>query len=205
MISFSAKDLCIRSCMQIKMFTDHPEMRPQPNFNTEFGQSFQHRIASMTKNVIGEEMRGSYIHNNICINFANDIVTNNSIIEVKSIINDRPIENWYFNSAITQCAIYKSLIERCGGELVTATFFSELGNPIIKTVVKPNIDYLLRFGEDTYKINVTNTDKIIDFILKKAHACLSWTDAKIFDYQYKHLEYETLKEYFTYEKIENFC
>lgn len=191
--------------MQLRMFADHPELRPKPNFNQETGEIFQHYIASKTDGLIGEEMRGSYIQDNICINFANDIVTNDYILETKSVSKDRPVEDWYFNSSILQCAIYKSLLSKCGGELVTATFFIELGNPLIKTKVKPNIDYLLHFGEDTYKINVTDTDRIIDFILRKAKASLTWTEAKNFDYHYKHLEYETLKEYFTYEKVTNIC
>ena len=178
--------------MQLRMFADHPELRPKPNFNQETGETFQHYIASKTDGLIGEEMRGSYIQDNICINFANDIVTNDYILETKSVSN-------------LQCAIYKSLLSKCGGELVTATFFIELGNPLIKTKVKPNIDYLLHFGEDTYKINVTDTDRICDFIFKKAKASLTWTEAKNFDYNNKNLEYETLKEYFTYEKVTNIC
>lgn len=205
MISFSAKDLCVRTCMQLKMFAEHPDMRPKPNFNTEFGETFQHQIATTVKGLIGEEMRGSYIQDNICINFSNDIVCNDSVIEVKSILDNKTVEDWYFNSAITQCAVYKALLEKCGGKLITATFFAELGHPVIETIVKPDTNYLLRFGEDTYKIETTNNEKIIDFIIEKAKATLTWTDAKIFDYQYKHLEYDTLKKYFTYEKIENFC
>ena len=32
-INFSAKDLVSRSCMQIKMFLEKPELRPKPNLN----------------------------------------------------------------------------------------------------------------------------------------------------------------------------
>ena len=33
MISFSAKDLCTRSCMQIRFFNENPDKRPKPNVN----------------------------------------------------------------------------------------------------------------------------------------------------------------------------
>lgn len=189
--------------MQIKMFDEHPDMRPKPNFNTEYGETFQHQIATEVENLIGEEMRGTYIKDNICINFSNDIVCNDCIIETKSRMKDRPTEDWYFNSSILQCAVYKALLEKCNGKLVTATFFAELGHPFIETNVKPNIDYLLRFGDDTYKIELINSDAIIDFIVKKAKAALNWTDAFNFDSKYKHLEYETLKNYFKYSKYDN--
>ena len=45
MISFSAKDLCTRSCMQIRFFNENPDKRPKPNVNTIFGESFQHKVA----------------------------------------------------------------------------------------------------------------------------------------------------------------
>lgn len=51
MISYSAKDLCTRSCMQIKMFTDHPEKRPAPNANVDIGETFQHTFAKTIKGI----------------------------------------------------------------------------------------------------------------------------------------------------------
>lgn len=199
MISFSAKDLCTRSCKQIKFFNEFPEKRPKPNTNTLFGETFQHKVAEQTSDVIGEEMRGSFICDDICINFSNDIVTKDSIIEVKSV--DREVEDWYFKSSILQCAVYSALLQKTNGKLVTATFFAEMGNPIVETVVKPNVNYLLRFGSDLYEIKTDNTDKIIDFIVKKAKHCTTWDEAKIFDLQYKQKEYETLSNYFHYNKI----
>ena len=152
--------------------------------------------------VIGEEMRGTYIKNNICINFSNDIVTKNSIIECKSI--NREVEDWYFESSLVQCAVYSSLLQKTNGDLVTSKFFSDMGNPVIKTTVAKNIDYLLRFGEDTYNVTVNDADKIVDFILKKAKATYTWDEAKTFDFCYKQKEYETLKQYFNYNRIENY-
>ena len=91
--SFSAKDLCSRSCMQIRMFDLHPEKRHIPTMNTESGVTHQHQVALNTDDVIGEELRGTYINGNICINFSNDIVCKDKIIEVKSV--NREVEDWY--------------------------------------------------------------------------------------------------------------
>ena len=200
MISFSAKDLCTRSCMQIKFFNEHPDKRPKPNSNILFGETFQHKVAEATKEVIGEEMRGTYNKDNICINFSNDIVTKNSIIECKSV--NREVEDWYFESSLVQCAVYSSLLQKTNGDLITSKFFSDMGNPVIKTTVAKNIDYLLRFGEDCYKVTVNDADKIVDFILKKARATYTWDEAKTFDIQYKQKEFETLKDFFKYKLYE---
>ena len=188
--------------MQLKLFSEYPELRPKPNSNMEYGQTYQHKVALWVEGLIGEEMRGTYIQDDICINFSNDIVCNDRIIEVKSISEDRPTEEWYFNSSILQCAIYKSLIEKSDGKLKTATFFTELGNPSIETVVKNDIDYILLFGTTPYKINVTDSDKIVDFIIEKAKSTLTWEDAKIFDTHFKHMEYETLKSCLNYTRFD---
>lgn len=200
MISFSAKDLCTRSCKQIMFFNVYPEKRPKPNANTVFGETFQHKVAEETNNVIGEEMRGSFIYDNMCINFSNDIVTTDSIIEVKSI--NREVEDWYFKSCLVQCAVYSALLQKSNGKLKTATFFAEMGNPIVETIVKPTVKYLLRFGDDLYDVKVDNADKIVDFILQKAKHCTNWDDANIFDLQYKQMEYKILNTYFHYNKVE---
>jgi len=199
MVSFSAKDLCTRSCMQIKMFIEHPEKRPIPNLNIMMGEDFQRKVANQTFDVIGEEMRGTFIKNDICINFSNDIVTKNSIIEVKSV--NGSVEDWYFNSSVVQCAIYSALLQKSDGCLVTSMFFTELGNPMIRTRVNPRIGYYLRFGDEMYRINVLNADKIVDFIVDKAKHCLSWDSAKEFDNMYKRKEYQILSKYFNVEKV----
>lgn len=200
MISFSAKDLCTRSCMQIKFFNEFPEKRPKPTTNMLYGETFQHKVAQQTKDVIGEEMRGSFVCDGICINFSNDIVTKNSIIEVKSV--DRKVEDWYFQSSLLQCAVYSALLRKTDGNLVTAKFFADMGNPIVETKVKPNIDYNLKFGDTLYCVEVNDEDKIVDFIIKKAKHCNTWDEAKIFDAQYKQKEFETLKDFFNYKLYE---
>lgn len=200
MISFSAKDLCTRSCMQIKFFNENPDKRPKPNSNVLFGETFQHKVAEQTKGVIGEEMRGTFIYENICINFSNDIVTKDAIIEVKSV--NRDVEDWYLESSLVQCAVYSALLRKTNGNLVTSKFFADMGNPIVETKVKPNIDYNLRFGDTLYCIEVNDEDKIVDFIIKKAKHCNTWDEAKIFDAQYKQKEFETLKDFFKYKLYE---
>lgn len=147
-------------------------------------------------------MRGTYIKDGICINFSNDIVTSDKIIEVKSVSKDRPLETWYLESSLLQCAVYQSLLKKSDRKLITAKFFADKGNPIVETTVKPNIGYVLKFGEETYSVTVNNEDKIVDFIVNKARHCEDWSDARNFDFQYKHKEFETLKKYFSYEKYE---
>ena len=134
------------------------------------------------------------------IKFSNDIVTKNSIIECKSV--NREVEDWYFESSLLQCAVYSALLRKTDGKLVTAKFFADMGNPIVETKVKPNIDYKLRFGDTLYCVEVNDEDKIVDFIIKKAKHCNTWDEAKIFDAQYKQKEFETLKDFFNYKLYE---
>ena len=198
--TFSAKDLCVRSCMQIKMFTEHPDLRPNPSPNAIQGAEYQHKLFLSLPNTIGEEMRGSYCwYGKFIINFSNDIVCNDKIIEVKTV--NKPVEEWYFKSSIWQCAVYYSLLMMSDRRLVTSTFYIEQGNPKIETVVDENIKYILYFGEDKYEIEVTNPYSIVDFIKRKAIASTDWQDAKLFDQEYKHTEFEKFNSCFKYKKI----
>ena len=198
--SFSAKDLCSRSCMQIKMFDLHPELRPVPNVNVNNGVNYQHQIASTMEDLIGEEMRGTFAKDGILINFSNDIVCKDKIYEIKSVT--REAEDWYFKSSILQCAVYKSLLLKSNKKLVTSKFFVELGNPYIETNVNENVSYYLKFGDDLYIINVNNPDKIVEFVYNKANASLDWDKAREFDFNYKRKEYETLEDCFSFEKVD---
>lgn len=199
-ISFSAKDLCSRSCMQIKMFAEHPEKRPTPTPQVYEGESYQHQVAKTMADVIGEEMKGTLMKENICINFSNDIVCKDKIVEVKSVNGEA--ENWYLESSLLQCAVYNSLLKMTDGKLKTAKFFSDKGNPIVETVVDDGIKYFLKFGNDIYLINVKDAGSIVRFILEKAKASMSWDSAKLFDAAYKRKEFETLKPFFDYVKID---
>ena len=200
-ICFSAKDLCTRSCMQIKLFRDRPELKPTPNANQWEGVNFQHELAATIPNIIGEEM-GNYIEvDNIRIFFSNDIVCNDKIIEVKNIDKNRVLEDWYFNSCILQSAIYKTLTYFCNNKLRTSTFHVNNGNPFLECQLKENTPFILYMGNDKYEINVLNYDIFKRYLIKKAQHSLNWDDAKMFDMKYKGKEFELLKTYFTFNKI----
>jgi hypothetical protein len=100
--------------------------------------------------------------------------------------------------------VYQSLLKKSDRKLITAKFFADKGNPIVETTVQPNIVYMLKFGEETYSVKVNNEDEIVGFIMDKARHCEDWSDARDFDFQYKHKEFETLKKYFNYNRIENY-
>lgn len=137
MITLSAKDLCTRSCMQIKMFIEHPECRPVQtnNPNVVKGDQYQHSLARTIPDIIGEEMRGTYQTGNITIMFSNDVLCKNRIIEIKYVDNSRPVEDWYLKSSLAQCAVYKALLDESGGQLVTASFRVNEGHEKISAKV----------------------------------------------------------------------
>lgn len=198
--NFSAKDLISRSCMQIKMFMERPELKPKPNFNQWNGVNYQHEIAQQTDGVIGEEMGNCFEFDEVRIYFSNDIIMKDKIIEVKHIDYDRDVEEWYLNSSLLQCAVYKCLVEECNNNLHTSTFHINNGNSMQNCVIDNDFEYLLYFGKDRYKIEVNNREKIINFIKNKAKHCLTWEDARYFDNQYKRKEYEILKNCFKVKK-----
>ena len=201
MQTFSAKDLCTRSCMQIRFFSENPDKRPKANQNIAYGESFQHKIAESVEGLIGEEMRGTYVGEGVIINFSNDIVTDKSVIEVKSVSYDRPVEEWYLKSSLLQCAVYSSLLRKTDGSLVTAKFFTDMGNPCVETKISNLSDYLLVFGNDRYSVRVKDADSIVRFIVRKANASLTWEGARRFDSEYKHREYDVLSSYFEFSKL----
>ena len=199
MASFSAKDLITRSCMQIKMFAEYPEKKPQPSQMVAYGEKFQRAVADTIPNIIGEEMRGIYTNGGISIYFSNDIVCTNKIIEVKSVAGNAP--DWYFQSSLVQCAFYKAMIMQGFNRLETASFHVARGNKREITIVPSYIDYILVFGEEKYKIEVNNPNGIINFFLNKARACTDWNLAKVWDAKYKRREFECLIQYISYEPI----
>ena len=200
-VYFSAKDLCTRSCMQIKMFREKPELKPKPNMNQWKGCDFQHEIAKTLDNVVGEEMGGCVQDDNLLIYFANDIICTDKIIEVKSIDENREVDDWYLKSCFLQCAIYKTLTHYCKNKLKTASFHVQNGNKYVECVVGDYTPFILYFGKDKYIITVMNYEPILKFVLRKAKHSLEWDSAKQFDSKYKGKEYETLKNYFHVLKV----
>ena len=203
MNTFSAKELCTRSCMQLKMFQEHPEKKPIPfeNPNIIAGDKYQHKLARNFTNVIDEEMRGSLVTTNLTINFTHDIVCDDKIVEIKYVDSNRGVEDWYLKSSLLQCAVYKALTNKCGGHLETATFRVNMGHERQRATVPYDIPYLLYFGDEKYKIITHNDDAIVDFIVNKAYASLDWTLAKDFDTKHKHKEFDILSPYFAAQRI----
>lgn len=203
MNTFSAKELCTRSCMQLKLFMEHPEKKPIPfeNKNIVMGNKYQHAQAKLFNNIIDEEMRGCLQTTNIIINFTHDIVCEDKIVEIKFVDDTRPVEDWYLNSSILQCAVYKALNNISGGQLETATFRTNMGFPKKYTTITNDIPYLLYFGNDKYKIQTLDDNAIVNFIINKAYASLDWTNAKEFDNKFKHKEFQTLLPYFNIQKL----
>ena len=202
-MNLSAKDICSRSCMQIKMFIEHPELKPKPTFDMLAGEEHHKEVASKLKDIIGMEMGNCFkvFGGDILIWFSNDICCEKGIVEVKS-VNPEKESSWYFNMSCVQCAVYSTLSSLCNYNLKTAKFFTEQGNPyIFYRYNRDVVPYFLYFGDDIYKIEVTNRDEIIKFITNKAIACLDWESAKEFDKNFKHMEFKVLSQYFTISKI----
>ena len=187
--------------MQLKLFMEHPEKRPQPTQNQFDGCKYQDSVANTLPNLIGEEMRSTCKFDDIFINFCHDIVCEDKIIETKNVKEDRPTEDWFFESSVLQCAVYQSLLKLSDGKVTTAEFFVRQGHERVEKEINTNLPYYLYFGEDKYLVTVSNPLAIANFILEKARAATDWNKAREFDFVYKRKEFETLKKYFTYEKI----
>lgn len=212
MITFSAKDLLTKSCRQIKMLNSHPEYRTPPSAMMEYGSKFQDAVADTLPNIIGQEMRGTYVSNNyghnIAINFSNDIVCNGkdhnfTIYEVKSVVGKAP--EWYKQSSLLQCAFYKTMILMGADRLETASFYVNEGHERNIVCINPHINrvkYILIFGEEKYEVDVWDAARIIGFFEYKAACCCGeWDLATKWDEHYKHAEFECLKNFFSYRNI----
>lgn len=203
-MNLSAKDICSRSCMQIKMFIEHPELKPKPSFNMLEGETHHREVASKLKDVIGEEMGNClniYDGNGITIWFSNDVCCEKGIIEIKSVDKNRQTD-WYFTQSVTQCAVYSVLSMYCNYDLKTAKFYTNQGNPYVRyKYEREEVPYYLYFGDEIYRIDILDIDKILQFITEKAIACMEWETAREFDKQYKHMEYNILSDAFKVVRI----
>ena len=202
---FSAKDLCSKSCTQIRMFALHPELRQKTPTQIEHanaGEQFQRRIARSAKTLVGEEFSGYYQQGDIRIFFSNDIVCTESIVEVKYVDPSRVLEDWYFNQSILQAAFYYSLLlETDNKVLKTAKFRVNAGYPEQIYKFTNSVKYFLCFGDHIYQITKVESSRIVDFYMSKAIAVQSWNTAKEFDANFKFKEFNILKKYFEYKKI----
>jgi hypothetical protein len=202
MLTFSAKDLCTRGCMQLKYLMEHPEARQQPSAAVYYGERFQKAVANTIPNIVGQEMGGCYSNGRITINFSNDIVCkDDTIVEVKSVIGNAP--DWYFHSSLLQCAFYKSLILFGTNNLRTSSFYVNEGHErVYHTIdIHRKFRYILVFGEEKYEITVNRPEQIVGFFEYKGECCENWELAKNWDFRYKQLEYDKLKSFFSYKPI----
>ncbi len=204
MILLSAKDLCCRSAMQLKFFLEHPDKKPSITQNQIQGVNHQYNIAKQIPNLIGEEMGNFVDFSDYRIYFTNDVITKDSIIEIKNIDKKREIEDWYFKSCIMQCAIYATLSKYTNYQFSTAKFFVNLGNEL-KTFQYPylnkDMQYLLYFGDERYKIQISNYNKIFEWIKLKVLSLSDWNSAKEFDNIYKRKEFDYLYHFFKIQRI----
>ena len=201
MIFYSAKDISSRSCMQIKMFMEHPDLRPKPTELMKLGSIFQDEVAKTYPNVIGQEMGSTYFLNDMGVSFAVDIVCDDKFIETKTVVNESDDNTSYLHNCIFQCAIYKALISMTEGKLSTAKFYANLGNDKKYAFISPNNDYILVFGSKSYKIDIDNVEIFSTFIKEKMTACRDWSTAKQFDSIYKHKEFDIFNKYITFTEM----
>lgn len=202
---FSAKDLCSKSCMQIRMYTLHPELKQKTQTQMAHaiaGEEFQTRIAKRAKTLVGEELAGCYQYKDIRIYFSNDIICEKAVVEVKYIDPQRTVEEWFFRQSLLQAAFYYSLLLQANPKrLETAKFKINAGASMVVFNYTKDISYYLQFGSNLYQITRVNHEKIVDFFTKKAIATSSWDTAREFDNSFKHKEFSTLSNYFEYKKI----
>ena len=186
------------------MLNAHPELKQPPSQDVLNGEKFQNAVADTIPNIIGQEMRGKYQSElyGVTINFSNDIVCPDKIIEVKSV--RQPYPDWYLHSSILQCAFYKSMMLLGARHLETASFYVNLGNKRVTTEFGDetrSIKYILIFGEEKYEILVDNPYQIVSFFEYKAACCNDWTSAKRWDEKYKHREWDMLKNNIKYINV----
>ena len=199
MVNLSLKDLLTKSCMQLKYLREHPEKKRTPSSLMYEGCRYQHQIAAVQPNLIGEEMGCCFETDDIRIYFSNDIICSDRIIEVKQI--NGHYEDYYLENSLLQCAVYKAFILACNGNLATSKFHVQNGNDYKSYKIAFNHKYYLFFGNRVFSISVITPSALVNFIVNKANASLSYETAKEFDYEFKHKEFEMLSKYFTFKEV----
>ena len=191
---FAASELCRRSALALKYRRDN-NIVDSVNENMLAGE--KHQLAYTPQNAF-PEMRGTFVHNYININFCIDyIVPNEYACEVKSLRID---ENWYKAACIVQCGFYKAMIMSGVNNFQTATFMFEKTNVRHELLVDKNIPYYLQYGMDSYLIETDKPERIVDFFVDKAIASLEWDTAREFDNKFKRHEWPILKNYIQVHK-----
>jgi|GEM_PF-3044585 len=153
------------------------------------------------------EMRGTYRIEDKLIHYAFDEVEVNDVsallIEHKNITSGRPVEMWYFESAILQTAVYQAFAHvNTDKHLETAVFFLNEGNPKMELdITNLYLNSELRMDNKTYKVLVTDAKKLVDFYCYKAVCTFDYTKAKAFDARYKFREYKALQQFLSFRPL----
>lgn len=196
----SAAQLCKKSARQILYL----QYRPQVNIVTpeQYAGIKYQKTATKSKY---QEMCGTYHVKDTNVYFSWDEVQVTSggklmFIEHKQVSSD--YEKWYLHNSMLQTALYAALTVNTP-VFKTAKFYQKLGNKEYELFRQGySSQFYLKFGKTTYKCKLINSAKLLNFIKKKVQALVSWDDATSFDAKWKHKEYEQLKEYFKFNKVE---
>lgn len=167
----------------------------------KIGEDFQKEVTPEGPGIY-VEMQGMYnMGNGIEIGFSNDYVSKIIgepwyICEIKSVRDKAP--DWYKASCIIGAAFYKALVIGSAKhgltKLVTAPFEYERNGNISHTIEIPcHIDYILQFGYNRYKIELSDYKAILAFFEDKARQTLDWTTAKQWDNVYHKNMWSMLK------------
>lgn len=185
---FSASNLVKKTCKQLKYLRDKEKVTTEEQLA---GEKHQHDIAER----LGccEEMKTTFVHDDITIFACHDIVNNDFIAEVKD-TSQFEVKEYYKQKSMLQAAFYKSLLMNTGGILTTPEFRRKQGYDKQEMVVDNNIEYRLMFGDETYKIEVGDSFSIISYFLVKAKtSLLSYEEILEYERYHKHKEYEELQ------------
>ena len=209
-IKYSASDLIKKSCRQIVFLRNKRQQiaTSMQNKGIKFQSKITDDIKQLNSGRAAEELRGQYLAGDILIFFCVDIFADNKFYEVKS-IQDKDgnitteYPQWYLESSLLQCALYKSLlIEGNNDVLFTPKFRIKEGFEYVAQPVDKFGDYFLIFGDVAkYQITVNDSTSIIDFYLDKIEHCANYDLATKFDNNYKRKEFELLSQFFDYKIV----
>lgn len=207
---YSASELIKRSAAQLVYFR-RTGTKPQITENMKIGESYQYKVSDTERkngHKVADEMCGCYTFGENAIYFCIDIVREDCFVEVKSVFDESGKDSltypeWYFESSILQCAVYKSLLMNMDGDtLVTPQFRLNEGCEYKTLKAERSLPYLLKFGSvGVYRVDVTDSKRIIKFLKDKINALKDYDTARAFDTKYKHKEFNLLRDCFTYKKV----
>lgn len=211
-MEYSAAELIKRSAAQLVYYRIHG-IKPTPTANVLAGEMFQNAVYNKFLNAgepAHEEMCGCYSTNKDNIWFSIDLVAPNlGFFEIKSILDSDGNQTtryplWYLYASLVQCAVYKALVlETKGCMLETARFKQALGAKKKRIRAKKKLDYFLIFGNDElYRIEVKDSKALIQYLIAKIDSLTDYNTAREFDAKYKHREFDMLKDYFVYTRVE---